>query len=1089
MAFIDKAGEILKKSLTQTLEDPEKLKRGLELFARGVTLPDADDSTGDLSESAFALGRFRQEARKRDQEDIAAANKAKQEAETRQKLAELEFKKGELDRKITADVELARIGERGDERRFKLQGLRLAKSDAAAERRHREGQANAERRLRERMALQKLTSARSRKTEAKKAFRDWITKNSMPFEFYGEELKDGLLSLNSMGMEIYKESEMNLSPQALKKLITSAFEAKNLYITNEKNKVLKASQDGITDWSDATISALNKAVPSDQQVSTIKSDKFFPDTKLDGKPEDRVNATQSRAEGASSEYLDSFSRLVPRVFLATPTKERADTLGMRHSDLIKANLRYSDVIESALTGGLKQTNKPLDAFVKQYVVPFLRKTKGVEMFEAAFNRATQPVQVEGDESLKPSGRYTVNARKFSFLSSSPIVARTALALKIIEPDQFQSILASMENDTQENAEFELTPINPDPTTVRQDSSREKNVPPKTTVKLKAGNNFYPSEAIGFMAEMNNIYMAIGKENKSEAQIEEMLEAVRKDYHKMTPLQRENVYETFMDILEDNKSIYSGTDQSINEYDAFVMTELLGNVVKKIVYKDGQEITYDLSKDTQVNKFVKDSNGNNVISKVFERRGRVQSQRLEMDIKLKGMQDLLEMTDTEANNFLGEASIEDLRKNAESAELAGVASEVFLLFDNLIRTSKSLITGIPSEIFSPKLSSRLSTFTTEKYSNLKNNSMYMQSRGQDFNQKYGYSVNMNQTNRDRMDLLDAEVNDQYKALSRQFLKDSGQGKTEAEKRKAKATYLRRTTMLWEKTALTYQLAGYVQGDQTGGRTISNQDFDNIYRALWGGKFFTEEGARNAIRYLMYKNNEALARGAAEDILLQATGRTFAGSRRNIAAVRYVNRRRAASYFKDNPSVKNYLDSTKLGGDSSDATTAKRYADKITTGILRVPQDSVNNDVEKIRNNFIVENKGKLTDFVLRASRLQDDLQNYKLSVESDGPEVDKRDNSSALNAYTVLYNSLKNQDDFGRFLVANSLFVNSSDAKGNPLKFGGYPQVLQDLSRLTLDINDIIGKKTSIKKLENMKSLNFNYLELLRRQQQLNRTQQ
>ena len=99
MAFIEKAGEILKKSLTQTLEDPEQLKRGLELFARGITLPDPDDSTGDLSKSAFALGRFRQEARKRDQEDIAAANKAQQEAEARQKLAELEFKKGELDRK------------------------------------------------------------------------------------------------------------------------------------------------------------------------------------------------------------------------------------------------------------------------------------------------------------------------------------------------------------------------------------------------------------------------------------------------------------------------------------------------------------------------------------------------------------------------------------------------------------------------------------------------------------------------------------------------------------------------------------------------------------------------------------------------------------------------------------------------------------------------------------------------------------------------------------------------------------------------------------------------------------------------------
>ena len=130
MAFIEKASEILKKSLTQTLEDPEKLKRGLELFARGVTLPDADDSTGDLSQSAFDIGRFRQEARRRDQEDIAAANKAKQEADARQKLAEMEFKKGELDRKLTADVQLAQLREEGEQQRAEAKSLLDQKMDA-----------------------------------------------------------------------------------------------------------------------------------------------------------------------------------------------------------------------------------------------------------------------------------------------------------------------------------------------------------------------------------------------------------------------------------------------------------------------------------------------------------------------------------------------------------------------------------------------------------------------------------------------------------------------------------------------------------------------------------------------------------------------------------------------------------------------------------------------------------------------------------------------------------------------------------------------------------------------------------------------
>ena len=43
---------------------------------------------------------------------------------------------------------------------------------------------------------------------------------------------------------------------------------------------------------------------------------------------------------------------------------------------------------------------------------------------------------------------------------------------------------------------------------------------------------------------------------------------------------------------------------------------------------------------------------------------------------------------------------------------------------------------------------------------------------------------------------------------------------------------RAALEFEKVAFTYKLAGLVQGDQTGGRTISNQDFDVIFKSLWG-----------------------------------------------------------------------------------------------------------------------------------------------------------------------------------------------------------------------------------------------------------------
>ena len=43
---------------------------------------------------------------------------------------------------------------------------------------------------------------------------------------------------------------------------------------------------------------------------------------------------------------------------------------------------------------------------------------------------------------------------------------------------------------------------------------------------------------------------------------------------------------------------------------------------------------------------------------------------------------------------------------------------------------------------------------------------------------------------------------------------------------------RSIILFNKVQLTYKLAGLVQGDQTGGRTISNQDFDTVWKHLWG-----------------------------------------------------------------------------------------------------------------------------------------------------------------------------------------------------------------------------------------------------------------
>jgi len=87
------------------------------------------------------------------------------------------------------------------------------------------------------------------------------------------------------------------------------------------------------------------------------------------------------------------------------------------------------------------------------------------------------------------------------------------------------------------------------------------------------------------------------------------------------------------------------------------------------------------------------------------------------------------------------------------------------------------------------------------------------------------------------------------------------------------FIKKSVILWEKTALTYKLAGIVQGDSTGGRTISDQDFTTIYNSLWGGKFAPEAVTGAALTNLFETTRQAVERREAERILMLTTGREF------------------------------------------------------------------------------------------------------------------------------------------------------------------------------------------------------------------------
>ena len=74
-------------------------------------------------------------------------------------------------------------------------------------------------------------------------------------------------------------------------------------------------------------------------------------------------------------------------------------------------------------------------------------------------------------------------------------------------------------------------------------------------------------------------------------------------------------------------------------------------------------------------------------------------------------------------------------------------------------------------------------------------------------------------------------------------------------------------------MTYKLAGIVQGDSTGGRTISDQDFSTIYSSLWGGTIAPEAVTGAALTNLFKTTQETIEKREAERILMLTTGSDF------------------------------------------------------------------------------------------------------------------------------------------------------------------------------------------------------------------------
>ena len=159
------------------------------------------------------------------------------------------------------------------------------------------------------------------------------------------------------------------------------------------------------------------------------------------------------------------------------------------------------------------------------------------------------------------------------------------------------------------------------------------------------------------------------------------------------------------------------------------------------------------------------------------------------------------------------------------------------------------------------------------------------------------VNRGRLSGDSNILLD-KLSDKAFALQKELDADFDRSTTKTNKEYLQ--YMRKTVLLLEKTALTYKLAGIVQGDSTGGRTISDADFRIIYNNLWGEGTAPEMVSAAALTHLRQLTDLSLKRRRAEVVLAQATGGIFSDSQYDDIS-RSIYREEMKKFYFKNPKI--------------------------------------------------------------------------------------------------------------------------------------------------------------------------------------------
>ena len=990
----------------------EDPKKREKLLRMGLESLTMPDRT-DTSNAAYNLGRFRAISAKQQQEAQARAAALEKEEEYQKEMRKYRFEsqQAQTQREFEGKLELAKY----------FEGKRVENEKFAA----------------------------AQRKEARTTFNTLMKGDQLPLDyfvdikaFWGPKNENGTRVINYTphfasqitlgGVKIPEDATM----EKLFLALHERHQAKMRQLNGGKAKDIK----GRLEWSGTMLSSM---LEIDGKPPAFAFNSIFnEETK-------KISVPKMFMDAKGSEWLSLFRTTIPNIAL-DPNKSKK-LFGEKSREASKL---YIEGMKQAKqdANGLQKPNKFYDNFVKKYLAPLMRQNGAHEFFKYAFKRQKAGHIIEDNEDGIVGGKSKITSYDLNYLKLQPLIARLAIEFGELTEAEYKHILES-------------TPDIPAELTRTVGESKSNNGLENNVVVIHK-KSFWPKPLVDEITRINNNINGI-KDKDDKRILLDMMEKGKTTYSRMTDRQKQEYHEGINNILQKHETDIMVEGEPTNAYLNFVTSMLMTRATSIRSMENGIQSISTLTKTDQSKyRQRKDGTFTSELTPEFTQRRRMQSQRENIDTKLTGIGALAGMSVRDMRFFGGTQDLDKAAEDLSKQPVMGSSAEILLNLDNLLQTGKEFFQGLQQRIGAQE----------RPFENLYKNNAYVLSQANPglYQEQNGFNVNMNARNKETMAGLQKVVEKQHNQLVQKFQSVYNKAKSVEDKRAAYLNHLKRAAMLWEKTSLTYQMAGYVQGDQTGGRTISNQDFDNVYRALWGGKFFTGQGARNAVRYLKFMNNEALRRGMAEDILIQATGESFLSeSNRNMVNRIFKNNLNVFYSKPGNLAVKHYVESSGIKDNSPSVDTASATFDQVRE--LNIELATLNRKgLEGFPTN---ENQiGIYKTHISNSLDAMRELSYYPSNMLKVGYAY--KPNDYEMEAYSTIRKAITDETDFGMFLLYNA--INSQAMKQNDMQ--KFPELLRLVSDLTLNISKSMKffkenerpKRTDL--LEGYNRLEFLYLQ-------------